>query len=146
MLALLMAACGFHNTMTFSADVVAPLSEVEKGRAMELEMAQLLMIGGQTYSANCVVCHGRRAMGIPGFTKPLHNSHLVADSNQMFIRFVLFNQPRLQHHPAWFRVLTPISAAALLTYIRVVGEGENKNPIQPSEVLSELEVGENWIK
>lgn len=135
--AVFLCACAARDSMPF-----VPSDEVQSSEGLKqegaLKVSQLLIVGRKSYKLNCAACHGQGAKGIPNFTKALSYSKVVAGSNQKFVRFVLFNEPKLQHHPAWFRALLPAEAAGVLTYIRIIGESENQNPIQLSEVTSEL--------
>jgi mono/diheme cytochrome c family protein len=136
-LTIFLCACAARDSMP----LVSP-DELQSPEGLKQEVAlkvsQLLIVGRQSYKFNCAACHGQGAKGIPNFTKALSYSKLVGGTNQKFVRFVLFNEPKLQHHPAWFRAILPVEAAGVLTYIRIIGGSENQNPIQPSEVTSEL--------
>jgi mono/diheme cytochrome c family protein len=136
-LTVFLCACAARDsTPSVTADNIQASEELKQEG--NLKTSQLLIVGERSYKFNCAACHGNNAKGIPNLTRALSHSKIVNGTSQKLVRFVLYNEPKLQHHPAWFRALLPVEAAGVLTYIRIIGGSENQDLIQPSEVISEL--------
>ena len=98
----------------------------------------LVVLGSKSYQEYCAACHQPSGKGVAGARIPsLHYSSIVNGSNQSFLRFVMFNQPKMQH-AAWYLAMSPAAMASALTYVRVQFQNTNQALIQPGEVIAEL--------
>ena len=98
----------------------------------------LLALGAKSYQRYCSACHQSDGRGVvDARISSLHQSPLVNGSNGSFLRFVMFNELKMQH-AAWYLAISPADLASALTYIRLQFPNASQELVQPGEVIDEL--------
>jgi mono/diheme cytochrome c family protein len=98
----------------------------------------LVLLGAKSYQEFCAACHQNNGRGVSSANiTSLHQSTAANDTNERFLRFVMFNEPKKQH-AAWYLAMSPAALASALTYVRLQFPNSNQALIQPSEVIAEL--------
>lgn len=123
--------------VTVAATSTSPPPEPTR-QVAQLTRQALMELGARSYQEFCAACHQQSGSGVSSARiSSLHQSKVVNDSNRRYLRFVMFNEPKMQH-PAWYLAMSPAALASALTYIRVQFPNTNQALVQPSEVIAEL--------
>lgn len=121
-----------------TATPTSPSPEPQKRRVEPMTRQALMLIGARSYQEFCAACHQQSGSGVSSARiSSLHQSSVVNDTNQKYLRFVMFNEPKMEH-AAWYLAMSPAALASALTYIRVQFPNTNQELVQPIEVIAEL--------